>query len=481
MSLQLSIEQKNIESFLRKKSDSLLVQALAGSGKTTTLIKVVLPTLLKKGVRSSDILVLMFSKPVNVEFESRLRQEKLNIRSCTFHSAGYNLLRNNFGSKTDFKKIDRLSSNLGISSDEVQKLASMCKVQGIGAIPEFPLNTDSIRKIAEYYAIEVDNHEIYQCQMLLNECLNETDTCDFDDMIWLPVIKGLFENFQYVVVDEVQDNSNLRNEFIKKCCGDCTLIAVGDRHQTIFTFAGSNHLAMDDLKNHFKAKEMPLTVTYRCAKSITNFAKRWAPDLQHREGAPEGNVVKMTFSDFYQKRIPDDSAILCRLNSPLIPLAFHLANSGRKCYIQGRAVGEEMANLAKRWKWNDVNELEPKLANFLKRAHAKLMPEKVNTYKTLVDKVDCLFSVIRHCKENRKTEREYFLDFFRNLFSDSGEGIVLGSVHSFKGKERENVYIWGWEKLMPARWASQEWEIESEKCLQFVAVTRAINNLYLVS
>jgi DNA helicase-2/ATP-dependent DNA helicase PcrA len=73
------------------------------------------------------------------------------------------------------------------------------------------------------------------------------------------------------------------------------------------------------------------------------------------------------------------------------------------------------------------------------------------------------------------------LSVFKDIFADQGEGITLVTVHSAKGMEWNDVYIWGWETLMPAKWAKKDWEIEAEKCLQFVAVTRAINNLYLIS
>lgn len=477
----LSKEQNKIEEFLLSDDSSLIIQALAGSGKTTTLIKVVLPSLLKKGVFIEDILVLMFSKNVNVEFEKRLKEEGLPVRSATFHSAGLSLLKNSFGTQVDFKKCKRLSKELGIESDNVSKLSSFCKIYGLGAIAGLKINSSNISKVADRHLIEVDDAEIYQCEQLLFASLKDTKFCDFDDMIWLPVFHNLKCDYNYVVVDECQDNSDLRNEFIKKCCGDCKLIAVGDRHQSIFSFAGSNNDSMDELKSYFKAKELPLTTTYRCSKNVTNFAKKWAPKIQHRENAPDGMVQQLTFSEFYRKKISQESAILCRLNSPLIPLAFHLANSGQRCYIKGKAIGEELANLAQRWKWSTLDELESKLQRFLDREKRKLLPEKENTYRNIVDKVACLTSIIKHCKENRKNNREHFVQFVRNLFSDDGTGIVLSTVHGAKGLEWKDVYIWGWEKLMPAKWVKQDWEKESEKCIQFVAVTRAINNLYLVS
>jgi superfamily I DNA/RNA helicase len=69
------------------------------------------------------------------------------------------------------------------------------------------------------------------------------------------------------------------------------------------------------------------------------------------------------------------------------------------------------------------------------------------------------------------------IDKIKGVFSDKKiEGISLSTIHKAKGLEANNVYI-ACNSLMPSKSATQDWEIEQEHNLMYVAYTRAKDKL----
>jgi superfamily I DNA/RNA helicase len=71
-------------------------------------------------------------------------------------------------------------------------------------------------------------------------------------------------------------------------------------------------------------------------------------------------------------------------------------------------------------------------------------------------------------------------DKIDTIFSDNVVGIVFSSVHKAKGLEANKVFILE-PKLMPHPMAKAEWEKNQEKNIQYVAYTRSLDQLILVS
>ena len=113
--------------------------------------------------------------------------------------------------------------------------------------------------------------------------LRSENAIDFHDMISMAtdhIKTGRFVSpFRYIMVDEFQDISPGRSEFIKALKSsdpDVQLYCVGDDWQSIFRFAGSDISIMKDFGEHFGIYERSdLTTTFRSDKTIveeaTNF------------------------------------------------------------------------------------------------------------------------------------------------------------------------------------------------------------------
>jgi superfamily I DNA/RNA helicase len=73
----------------------------------------------------------------------------------------------------------------------------------------------------------------------------------------------------------------------------------------------------------------------------------------------------------------------------------------------------------------------------------------------------------------------YIEDFFKSDYI-SKDTIVLCTAHKAKGLQAKNVYIYHPDKLPYSHPKQQPWQFEQELNLQYVAYTRAMENLLFI-
>lgn len=119
------------------------------------------------------------------------------------------------------------------------------------------------------------------CYISYKEQLKKNNKIDFDEMIFAAtrVVKELNNyKYRYVIVDEFQDISQSRVNFLKALIehGNAKLFAVGDDWQSIYRFAGSDiNLFINFSDYFFNAKTSFLTTTYRNSKELINAAEKF--------------------------------------------------------------------------------------------------------------------------------------------------------------------------------------------------------------
>ena len=104
---------------------------------------------------------------------------------------------------------------------------------------------------------------------------------------------------------------------------DGRIIAVGDPAQSIYQFRGADSEAIPNFIDKLRAKTLPLSVTYRCPKSVVRLAQEVVPDIEAAPGAPEGTVRKYSLKNFLNRLNPEIS-FLSRTNAPLIKYCLKL-------------------------------------------------------------------------------------------------------------------------------------------------------------
>src|SRR5208282_600639 len=226
---------------------------------------------------------------------------------------------------------------------------------------------------------ETDREEMVRiCRRTLEICYQEREkSIDFDDQLWLPIVlKMAFRQYDYVLIDEVQDLSAVQIQMILRSCKPGgRIIAVGDERQCIFAFRGADYRTMGRVREALNAKVLPLSVCYRCAVGIVREAKRIVPDIEAAPGAPEG-IVRTTLLDKIGGELQPGDFVISRTNAPLMELCLDLLRQGRPAVIAGVDVTEKFESMILRSRAKDVEGLLAWVSDWLEREVLRL--EKKN-------------------------------------------------------------------------------------------------------
>jgi len=491
--------QQNFFDWISTGRGSAVLVAVAGSGKTTTVIEG-LPLI----PESAHVQLLAFNKTIGDELKSRVAslgmrtgRKFANVKAGTFHSLALGALKKKLGKfpQIDGRKLQKLTAEfmneeeLDLYGAFVCKLVGLARGEGIGCLtPDLP---EAWWNLISHHDLTLDTEDASEeiaidlARKLLarSEIVAKRDAViDFDDMLYLPVKWGLklWQN-DWVFVDESQDTNPVRRALIKMALRPGgRLVAVGDPRQAIYGFTGASHDAIDLIKSQFNAIELPLTVSYRCARAVVEAAQAIVPYIQSHESAPEGRVESLPLSDALKVLTASD-AVLCRQTAPLVKLAYSLIGQGRGCIVLGRDIGAGLANLVKKQKARTVDILMDRLTMFRDREVAKFTAKGEEAKaEAVVDRVECIDTIVGFLPENGRTIPA-LLTKIDQMFNDQASGVLtLCTVHKAKGKEWNRVAILR-PDLMPSKWARQEWQALQEQNLIYVAYTRAKEHLMLLT
>ncbi|KKL20450.1 hypothetical protein LCGC14_2455360, partial [marine sediment metagenome] len=261
---------------------------------------------------------------------------------------------------------------------------------------------------------------------------------------------------------------------------DGRLIAVGDRHQAIYGFTGASADALDIISEHFDCKQLPLTVSWRCARRIVEEARLYVSHIEPAPGAPSGKVSSLEEQEFEKITPEPTDVILCRNTQPIVSLALrYLAKDVAAC-VEGRDIGRSLIKLVKKWKKvKKIGQLRNALERHLDKESKRLAKKSGGKIHALRDRVDSLNAIMDTMHDDDHIEALAIK--IDSLFKDSAglhkQVLTLSTIHKAKGREWDRVYLYGRNKFMPSHYAKQEWELEQENNLAYVAVTRAKTEL----
>jgi DNA helicase-2/ATP-dependent DNA helicase PcrA len=480
-------------------NSSVVLIAVAGAGKTTTILQAV-------GQMRGSSIILAFNKKIAEEIKAKLQKAGIDWKKAegsTVHAIGLRNYRKAFPQVRTVKdKVANITSawiesskigpELAHHAAVVCHLVSLAKQNGVGIEGQGHIDDTSIWKdIVEHFDL-FDSEELEKkAEDLIDLAIDvlkasndEHDIIDFDDMIYLPLLYQIrFWQYDNVIIDEAQDTNTVRR-LLARCLmkPNGRLIAVGDPHQAIYGFTGADNDSLDIIKEAFSAKEMPLTVTYRCPKSVVKFAKTWVNHIEAHPSSPEGAISLETFEQMMQNpaRLDGDAAILCRNTRPLVTAAFALIRAKIPCRIEGRDIGEALKKLATRWKSiTTIPALDDKLEDWLDKEKAKWLPKKkMAKVQEAEDKVETLRVIMDACREEKRHKVTDVVAYIDNIFSDNVSGILtLSTIHRSKGREWKRVYWLDRFNTCPSKYAQMDWEREQEINLQYVAATRSMGEL----
>ena len=255
-------------------------------------------------------------------------------------------------------------------------------------------------------------------------------------------------------------------------------------HNCINAWAGADKDAFKNLLNEPNTIELPLPISYRCPKSVIRHAQRLVPDIEAAPNAPEGSVV----FDVSQYRATPGDMILCRTTAPLVKLQTEFLSKNIGCYIKGSEIGKSLIHMVEGTGFENLSvECDREgVMSTLTKNYLKILAK-------LMDNIDLADAVetdvfLKYYDSVRAIEilstglfnTTQLKDRINTVFKDKSENdICLSTVHKAKGLEANNVFILC-PSLIPSRRATLDWEIEAERNLEYVAITRAKKNLYYI-
>ncbi len=464
--------QKGLDEFQQSAVDSsnsqLLITAGPGSGKTTVLTRRIAHLIKDQNITPESFLAITFTRRAAGEMRERLgrilgeKSEAINIH--TFHSLCFSILKNNY-------------EKAGLNED-------------------FTVMSEQEKSLC-------DDEE------LLKNALS------FDDLI-LFTVKLLEENpeiltqykerFKYVSVDEFQDIDEHQYKLIRLLVPpNGNIFVIGDPNQAIYGFRGGNSKFFEKFKEDY-----PNTVTinlknnYRSTNSIVDASNQMINcfnivsvfDKPHEKitihTAPTDKAEAEFIASTIEKLIGghsffsidsersdgeeydysfSDFAILYRTSTQLSPILEALKRTGMPFVkLSNDLLCEQkpIRNLLKRIdRSKPVNEQFVKLSEeFKDKIDENVLKYLIDLSKNFTDKNDFLHEVSVLTEADTLDER--------------ADRIRLMTLHASKGLEFKCVFLAGLEnEIIPLYRAKESHEIEEERRLLYVGMTRAKERLFL--
>lgn len=489
------------------------ISAVAGSGKTTTLVE-----LLKRVPYATRCKTLMcaFNREIRDTLAAKAPEE---VAVKTNHGIGYGAIATQFGprgtkfnAKVDDKKYDAIAFYYWTTKHRPVESAPLEEEEFVGKVLHFVRVTLTDCNDPEAIKAMCAEREVdlpatgYATERLLEaipillrwganglpspdrdmRTYHPTECIDYDDMIWLPYYLNLrAKKYDLVLVDECQDLSAAQLHLIMKSLATGgRMIAVGDPRQAIYAFTGADAGAFKRIGEELGAKLMPLSVCYRCPRRVIEEAQKLVPEIECSDYADEGVVDTCEERSFMQLVKPLDM-ILCRTNAPLITTAFRLIIAGKPAKVRGRDIGKNMMKAIDQIEkqpgfffGNFVEAVEKwrglQLHLAVSKANAESLIQSAN------DRADCLLALYEGALTMGAHSTGDLRVYAEDLFTDKKNGsILLSTVHKAKGLEADRVYILR-KELMPHPCAKTDAQREQELNLIYVAVTRAQKELFTV-
>lgn len=482
-----SDEQTAIFNEFESGRGHLVIEACAGTGKTTTV---------KEGISrapEAQKCYVAFNKRNVEEAKAKITDPRCSVMSL--NGLGFRFVLRNWpgSSPKDTVEYDRVRS-VSPRADRAPRAVAADIVKLI----EFAKNTKPFATLQDlvaiaqsrglepdaYFELEgwttVEYAEIALAAMNIAKTTRDTrKRISFTDQLWLPVVNGWVRpSYDLVVVDECQDMNATQLILAQRSCSPTgRVVIVGDPRQAIYGFRGADVRGMERLKIALNAKVLPLTTTYRCPKLVVAQAQQLVPHYRAAETAPEGILRSSTEAAMLTEIKPGD-AIISRKNAPLMGLCLRLLKARIPARIEGRDIGFKLLKIVGDLRTTTVPAFIQAVEAWGERKFERAAAQKDGEalMEDIKDTVETLLAVADEAESMAEVEGR-----LQNLFGNSENGaprdtVVLSSVHKAKGLEWKRVYLL--EATFVRAWSTAASE---ESNIKYVGITRAMSELVWVT
>lgn len=496
MEFRPSKYQSAIFDWVRHGTGSAIVEAVAGAGKTTTIVQA-----LNRIPSHQKVLFLAFNKSIAQELQQRV---PAHVEARTLNSLGHKALSKSL--KERLRTWPKLDSNktrglmrMMMERDEIEGFGAEVKqlvglAKAYGLVPSMAGRhhtalvsdtRDQWEWLVERFDLDLSENQTLQAidyaRQILAAGIQDCRVVDYDDQLYLPVIKNMpLFRFDWVFVDEAQDLSPIQHALVRKALKPgARLAAVGDPSQAIYGFRGADSNSMENLQHEFCATRLPLSISYRCPKSVVRYAQRVVSHIEAADSAPDGSVFSLPAygaEDFCKQDL-----VICRYTAPLVSTAYALISQRVGVKMLGREIGTGLVRLIERLKPKGIHgehgilaKLEAWKTAETEKYLAKGQEEKIDAVN---DRYETLVTFIREAGVDTIPKLKNEIE---ELFNQEGDLLTLATIHKAKGLEAQRVFVLNPDS-MPSSMARKDWQLQQEYNLMYVAYTRAQESLIFIN
>ena len=537
-------QQDILDFFLNNPQNNMLVNALAGSGKSTTAC------MLSEHSKTSD-LYIAFNASVVEEFKKKIKNPKTKV--MTMHSLAYSIMLYNveqeskdsgekpkgFGSQRSKRTVsldnfkphkildEEITKRYGryiefakrvFLKDNYVNLYNLCRL----TLTDMSSNKDVSRLIDDhvlflYYGDEgysaPDISEITSTLKILDtksrQQFETQGVIDFTDMLWITFNKLKYDNWEVpywalytnIYCDEVQDFSNIQLnflKFIKRTKG--RYVFIGDFHQAIYNFAGANAQAFNQIPKMFAPVEtFDLPICYRCAKShLSRVNREYGIPILPCDNAPMG-FVKTIDKNKISEYAKAGDMVISRKNKWIAEVVLDLARNGTPIFIEDKEMVEAIKRQILSSKCTSVGTLEKFLQKIISNYNKKLFEivsknardgrheeehlEAVAEANSKIDNTSFLLEILKGYLENHASSDSVskFSNFIDKLLNTTPSPNCVRLCSIHKAKGLEATNVFVLnEAKINYDFRNSKEQNIQEKNLSYIATTRAKEGLYLV-
>ncbi|GAA3075863.1 ATP-dependent DNA helicase UvrD2 [Streptomyces roseofulvus] len=381
-----------------------------------------------------------------------------------------------------------------------------------------------------------DPAEIGQLYAMYEQLKGERSVIDFEDVLLLTVgilqdrpdiAEQIRRQYQHFVVDEYQDVSPLQQRLLEEWLGERdSLCVVGDASQTIYSFTGAtpDHL-LDFRTRHPHATVVKLVRDYRSTPQVVHLANGLLDQaggraaehrlelVSQRERGPEPVYTEYgdepAEAEGTARRVRDliaagvpagEIAVLYRINAQSEVYEQALADAGvpyqlrgAERYFERQEVREAIAALRGAARFGSNDSLLDGAEDLPAQTRAVLSGHGWSSRPpagsgAVRDRWESLAALARLADDFAAARPGATLaDLIAELdertaaqHAPTVQGVTLASLHAAKGLEWDAVFLVGLtDGMMPITYAKTDEQIEEERRLLYVGVTRARVHLTL--
>lgn len=491
---------------------NILCLAGAGTGKTRCMLARI-SRLIEDGVDPSSILALTFTNAAAVEMQTRFASLGYDHSPefKTFHSFCYGLLL------TDKLVCLKCGYNVtpNVATEEDEKFIRTQVSMQLGFKKSSMSSKDAIifkkamkRTMRSKNLITYDEMCESVCQLFVDDDAS---------------IRRYKKKYQYIFVDEFQDTDSTQFRFVSSF-DRSNSFAVADVLQAIYAFRGADSSITKQLCLDSKWKVYKLSTNYRSTKEICEYANTLSSSYSddsyrielssNRTGDSVEEIHYTNEFDAFKSMIKncnnetEDCAILVRTNKEVENIKYYLKEHNMKfrtkqisdiepvhllqsayddnyaiTYLSSLLDYSQYTSYIKKIHESEVTGKSYSLFNFIEdfgwNRDVESSMKTITKLRSVISQGDN--SINKICdilgieKIQLNSDDCNVLEAIKNnlLTSKKSSNLYVGTIHSVKGLEFDNVYVFG------VRGLSFPITSEENKNLLYVAITRAKNKLHV--